>query len=268
MSLSEKDRANIEAAIKTAMADAWADICSDTDCWPADIQRVGRGPVRLEFSPSTWTDLTASWATNAIAALLQAAREEAYKEGWNDREDDLIAGVNRIAPEEASQGAGEPVAGKAGGFAPGSYECRCLTCGNAFEGDKRAISCRPCAEKALPAERLYEAFRREMKPSWPAWKDQSHAVALAFHRIVSASPPPANDRTKALEEALEALKPFADAAFVLDSDTSPALAADDDMLIEDALWPSQQPTVGDLRKAREAYAALSPVQAVKGDDHG
>ena len=45
-----------------------------------------------------------------LARLLAAVRQEAYKEGWNDREGDLIAGVNRIAPEEASQGAGEPVA--------------------------------------------------------------------------------------------------------------------------------------------------------------
>ena len=227
MSLSEKDRAIIEATL------------------PGNA------------SLTHFTDFRSSHED--LARLLAAVRQEAYKEGWNDREGDLIAGVNRIAPEASGEpvawpisvdgpnkitdqrawlarklmdskltdgeafgivayhpdirsastsppnpqeGAGEPVAGKAGGFAPGSYECRCLTCGNAFEGDKRAISCRPCAEKALPAERLYEAFRREMKPSWPAWRDQSHAVALAFHRIVSASPPPANDRTKALEEAV------------------------------------------------------------------
>lgn len=46
-----------------------------------------------------------------LARLLSAVREEAYKEGWNDREGDLIAGVNRIMPEEASQGAGEPAKG-------------------------------------------------------------------------------------------------------------------------------------------------------------
>ena len=45
-----------------------------------------------------------------LARLLSAVRQEAYKEGWNDREGDLIAGVNRIMPEEASQGAVEPVA--------------------------------------------------------------------------------------------------------------------------------------------------------------
>lgn len=46
-----------------------------------------------------------------LARLLSAVRQEAYKEGWNDREGDLIAGVNRIAPEQPPQeGAGEPVA--------------------------------------------------------------------------------------------------------------------------------------------------------------
>lgn len=34
----------------------------------------------------------------ALAALLAAAREEGYKAGWNDREDDLLAGIERISP--------------------------------------------------------------------------------------------------------------------------------------------------------------------------
>lgn len=38
-----------------------------------------------------------------------------------------------------------------GGFAKGSYECLCMACGETFEGDKRAVHCRPCAiAKALP----------------------------------------------------------------------------------------------------------------------
>ena len=32
-----------------------------------------------------------------------------------------------------------------GGWAPGFYECNCLSCGIAFEGDKRARQCADCA---------------------------------------------------------------------------------------------------------------------------
>jgi hypothetical protein len=32
-----------------------------------------------------------------------------------------------------------------GGFAPGGYFCKCVHCGEQFTGDKRAISCLPCA---------------------------------------------------------------------------------------------------------------------------
>jgi hypothetical protein len=32
-----------------------------------------------------------------------------------------------------------------GGYAPGSYQCRCITCGGGFVGDKRAVQCEPCA---------------------------------------------------------------------------------------------------------------------------
>jgi|GEM_PF-1362887 len=81
MSLSEKDRALIQDTL---------------------------GFVPLFGSDKTYLSLR----YRDLAAILQAAREEAYKEGWNDREGDLIAGVTRIIPEEPSQeGAGEPVAG-------------------------------------------------------------------------------------------------------------------------------------------------------------
>lgn len=32
-----------------------------------------------------------------------------------------------------------------GGFATGNYMTKCLTCGKSFIGDKRALSCLPCA---------------------------------------------------------------------------------------------------------------------------
>jgi hypothetical protein len=35
------------------------------------------------------------------------------------------------------------------GFAEGDYMCRCTDCALQFQGDKRSILCRECAEKAL-----------------------------------------------------------------------------------------------------------------------
>ena len=32
-----------------------------------------------------------------------------------------------------------------GGYAPGGYHCKCLTCEEFFDGDKRAIACKICA---------------------------------------------------------------------------------------------------------------------------
>ena len=35
--------------------------------------------------------------------------------------------------------------GRIGGYAPGGYLCRCMSCNQTFIGDKRAVSCLPCA---------------------------------------------------------------------------------------------------------------------------
>lgn len=34
-----------------------------------------------------------------------------------------------------------------GGYAPGNYQCKCVTCGGGFIGDKRAVQCHPCAKR-------------------------------------------------------------------------------------------------------------------------
>ena len=34
-----------------------------------------------------------------------------------------------------------------GGFAPGNYTCKCVSCKENFMGDKRAVQCENCAEK-------------------------------------------------------------------------------------------------------------------------
>lgn len=50
------------------------------------------------------------------------------------------------------------------GYAPGGYMCRCRTCKAQFDGDKRAVTCLPCAvsqvkSRALEAERENEELR-------------------------------------------------------------------------------------------------------------
>lgn len=47
-----------------------------------------------------------------------------------------------------------------GGYAPGSYQCKCCTCGNSFIGEKRAVQCEPCAVKGKEA---YDALSEEEK---------------------------------------------------------------------------------------------------------
>lgn len=64
-----------------------------------------------------------------------------------------------------------------------------------------------------------------------------------------------------LEEAEKALKPFARSVELLDDGIAPDLLADDDMSIEAALFEHQQPTVGDLRRARAAHKRLKGDQS-------
>ena len=46
-----------------------------------------------------------------------------------------------------------------GGFAPGNYTCKCVSCKENFMGDKRAVQCEDCAEK-------------ENKPYWKSLKEK------------------------------------------------------------------------------------------------
>lgn len=53
-----------------------------------------------------------------------------------------------------------------GGYAPGSYQCHCGTCGESFRGDKQAVQCEPCALEAkarfdaLPIEEQMQLIKR------------------------------------------------------------------------------------------------------------
>lgn len=40
-----------------------------------------------------------------------------------------------------------------GGWAPGSYMCKCFNCNEQFIGDKRAVRCAPCAYKEQPTRK-------------------------------------------------------------------------------------------------------------------
>ena len=46
-----------------------------------------------------------------------------------------------------------------GGFAPGNYTCKCVSCKENFMGDKRAVQCEDCAKK-------------ENKPYWKSLKEK------------------------------------------------------------------------------------------------
>jgi hypothetical protein len=49
-----------------------------------------------------------------------------------------------------------------GMWAPGSYICRCLDCEEHFVGDKRALSCAPCAYK-MPDTEVIAKFRAALE---------------------------------------------------------------------------------------------------------
>jgi hypothetical protein len=49
---------------------------------------------------------------------------------------------------------------KLGGYAPGSYMCICVSCGNAHEADKRAVQCVHCAAREAAARIL------ELEAKW------------------------------------------------------------------------------------------------------
>ena len=62
-------------------------------------------------------------------------------------------------------------------YAPGNYSCLCLDCGSSFDGDKRATTCRPCAEKS---EAAYEAPEAAPQAGGLAWAHQWLAECAAY----------------------------------------------------------------------------------------
>lgn len=59
------------------------------------------------------------------------------------------------------------------GYAPGSYYCRCTTCGDQFTGDKRAVQCQPCAINALSESHSLSLERiGELEKEVEFWKQK------------------------------------------------------------------------------------------------
>jgi len=46
-----------------------------------------------------------------------------------------------------------------GGYAPGSYMCRCANCKKNFMGDKRSVQCLGCANKMMKEDSLSQAIK-------------------------------------------------------------------------------------------------------------
>jgi rubrerythrin len=42
-------------------------------------------------------------------------------------------------------------------WAPGGYICKCCICGHQFQGDKRAVTCAPCAYGDAAIEKTFSA---------------------------------------------------------------------------------------------------------------
>jgi predicted nucleic acid-binding Zn-ribbon protein len=72
------------------------------------------------------------------------------------------------------------------GFAEGNYMCRCTDCGLQFQGDKRSILCRECAEKALAHtddKRAHSPFGNSENASRAALVEKVvEVINLARHR--------------------------------------------------------------------------------------
>lgn len=106
-----------------------------------------RLPVNDAF-PRTWesvspemSDFEIDAESDRAAELYAKEREKAaykdgYRMGWDNR--GLPDFLNTLTtPYKENE--------YSGGYAPGSYMCKCSTCGCEFFGDKRAVKCLPCA---------------------------------------------------------------------------------------------------------------------------
>ena len=92
------------------------------------------------YDNEMWDELVE--ATDRVATLFaEHERKEGYKDGYR------MGWDNRGLPDFLNplttpyKDGDLPV----GGYAPGPYMCKCVTCTADFFGDKRAVQCLPCA---------------------------------------------------------------------------------------------------------------------------
>lgn len=90
----------------------------------------------LRFSELLTTEEVEEYADEAAELYAKEREKEGYRMGWENR------GLPEfILPTLKPYNDEYPM----GGYAPGSYMCKCATCGCEFFGDKRAVQCLPCA---------------------------------------------------------------------------------------------------------------------------
>ena len=75
--------------------------------------------------------------------------------------------------------------GRIGGYAPGNYDRKCCTCGDHFDGDKRAITCRTCALEHM----IQHIYRRCSDTEHPD-EIPSEIVGMIEGTVWSANRPP------------------------------------------------------------------------------
>lgn len=110
-------REKIAQHIRSALADAWNDICADTGCHPLDITREGR---KLYFTPNHWADQASNWAADSILSLFPASPPV---EGGS-----FAGGIDRPATDLCQpEGRHEPADAASRGFEvgkPAPYYCK------------------------------------------------------------------------------------------------------------------------------------------------
>ena len=155
----------------------------------AEALRKGRG---LLPDASLMSDDELAWDLEAAAVLAEfdAAKGEAMNNDpdWlNNQSFRDQAAYEALAAHDAEQAQADDWQHlKPYGYAPGNYMSRCRTCGDTPVMDKRAITCRPCAEAKFAASQAQaervgltdEQIRRE-KPVCADWASFRAGVRCA-----------------------------------------------------------------------------------------
>lgn len=72
-----------------------------------------------------------------------------------------------------------------GGFAPGSYSNKCVTCEEEFSGDKYARQCEPCAINAINESNTKAlAELHAIKKAWEAIKLNKDTINVLLEKSI------------------------------------------------------------------------------------